>query len=273
MISKLRFQWNIIPSLKSVYSKPRKPQNEVYSTQGCSWMVLRHSTELASKYMVDIKGFDLNPWQHDALVWNSSTPNMRGKFDVAWKLSPKFYDICEVQFPADPCASSILATLPRLYRPLCTANWFSENPQQQKTKAAIWSLNHMEMFSEWHYNTDMSWHWKIWRKTKAFTWYRHCFFFPKYEIKIGSWENKLKVGISPGLAESVLRGIENHFLLEFYWKNASSSLTSLGHIASQNSRGLNFGKRPQHLKTQKHGNDGLARRHRFTSDVAKGDVL
>ena len=61
MISKLRFQWNIIPSLKSVYSKPRKPQNEVYSTQGCSWMVLRHSTELASKYMVDIKGFDLNP--------------------------------------------------------------------------------------------------------------------------------------------------------------------------------------------------------------------
>ena len=50
MISKLRFQWNIIPSLKSVYSKPRKPQNEVYSTQGCSWMKLRHSTELASKY-------------------------------------------------------------------------------------------------------------------------------------------------------------------------------------------------------------------------------
>ena len=109
-------------------------------------MVLRHSTELASKYMVDIKGFDLNPLQHIVLVWNSSTPNMRGKFDVAWKLSPKFYDICEVQFPADPCASSILATLPRLYRPLCTANWFSENPQQQKTKAAIWSLNHMEMF-------------------------------------------------------------------------------------------------------------------------------
>ena len=54
-------------------------------------------------------------------------------------------------------------------------NWFSENPQQQKTKAAIWSLNHMEMFSEWHYNTDMSWHWKIWRKTKAFTCNRHCF--------------------------------------------------------------------------------------------------
>ena len=77
---------------------------------------------------------------------NSSTSNMRGKFDVAWKLSPKFYDICEVQFPADPCASSILATLPRLYRPLCKVNWFSENPQQQKTKAAIWSLNHMEMF-------------------------------------------------------------------------------------------------------------------------------
>ena len=128
---------------------------------------------------MDIKGFDLNPWQHDPLVWNSSTPNMRGKFDVAWKLSPKFYDICEVQFPADPCASSILATLPRLYRPLCKVNWFSENPQQQKTKAAIWSLNHMEMFSEWHYNTDMSWHRKIWRTTKAFTWYRHCFFFQK----------------------------------------------------------------------------------------------
>ena len=50
MISKLRFQWNIIPSLKSVYSKPRKPQNEVYSTQGCSWMVLKLSTEVASKY-------------------------------------------------------------------------------------------------------------------------------------------------------------------------------------------------------------------------------
>ena len=81
------------------------------------------------------------------------------------------------------------------------------------------------------------------------------------------------LGISPGLAESVLRGIKNHFLLEFYWKNASSSLTSLGHIASHNSRGQNFGKRPQHLKTQKHGNDGLARGHRFTADVAKGDVL
>ena len=48
---------------------------------------------------------------------------------------------------------------------------------------------------------------------------------------------------------------------------------SLGHIASQNSRGLNFGKRPQHLKTQEHGNDGLARRHRFTANVAKGYVL
>ena len=79
MISKLRFQWNIIPSLKSVYSKPRKPQNEVYSTQGCSWMVLRHSTELASKYMVDIKGFDLNPLQlmdwseiHRPLTWGGN---------------------------------------------------------------------------------------------------------------------------------------------------------------------------------------------------------
>ena len=204
---------------------------------------------------------------------NSSTSNMRGKFDVAWNFSPKFYDICEVHFPADPCASSILATLPRLYGPLWMVNSFSENPQQQKTKAAIWSLNHMEMFSEWHYNTDMSWHRKIWRTTKAFTWYRHCFFFPKYEIKIGSWENKLSVGISPGLAESVLRGIKNYFSLEFHWENASSSLTSLGHIASHNSRGQNFGKRPQHLKTQKHGNDGLARRHQFTVDMAKGDVL
>ena len=133
MITKLWLQWNIIPSLKSVYSKPRKPQNELYSTQGCSWMVLRHSTELASKYMVDIKGFDLNPLHHNGLVWNSSTPNMRGKFDVAWKLSPKFYDICEVQFPAAPCASSILATLPRLYRPLCKVNWFSENPLTDHT--------------------------------------------------------------------------------------------------------------------------------------------
>ena len=79
MISKLRFQWNIIPSLKIVYSNPRKPQNEVYSTQGCSWMVLRHSTELASKYMVDIKGFDLNPLQlmdwseiHRPLTWGGN---------------------------------------------------------------------------------------------------------------------------------------------------------------------------------------------------------
>ena len=60
MISKPRLQWNIIPSLKIVYSKPRKPQNEIYSTQGCSWMVLKLSTEVASKYMVNIKGFDLN---------------------------------------------------------------------------------------------------------------------------------------------------------------------------------------------------------------------
>ena len=99
MISKLQFQWNIIPSLKSAYSKPRKPQNEVYSTQGCSRMVLRHSTELASKYMMDTKGFDLNPWQHDPLVWNSSTPNMRGKFDVAWKLSPDFMIYVKFNFP------------------------------------------------------------------------------------------------------------------------------------------------------------------------------
>ena len=89
MISKPRLQWNIIPSLKIVYSKPRKPQNEVYSTQGCSWMVLKLSTGVASKYMVNIKGFDLNHITADGLVWNSLSPNLRGKFDVAWRLSPR----------------------------------------------------------------------------------------------------------------------------------------------------------------------------------------
>ena len=40
---------------------------------------------------------------------------------------------------------------------------------------------------EWHREINVSWHRKIWRTTKDFTCYRHCFSSRKYEIKIGSW--------------------------------------------------------------------------------------